>query len=195
MNTLASIASIGVGATVGASCRYYIGVLSLQYLGKTLPYGTLISNIIGSFIAGILVVVILEKLLLSETYRLMLLIGLTGSLTTMSTLSFESLEMLSGGSYGQALLNILLNIGLSLLAAGAKGVGQPLTERDRYLCKKIAPMLIEMELIFVGLDVIGDYITEINVTSPTCIRELDRQFNLNISAQLLDAVEEKLALR
>ena len=118
MNTLASIASIGVGATVGASCRYYIGVLSLQYLGKALPYGTLISNIVGSFIAGILVVVILEKLLLSETYRLMLLIGLTGSLTTMSTLSFESLEMLSGGSYGQALLNILLNIGLSLLAAG-----------------------------------------------------------------------------
>jgi len=118
MNTLASIASIGVGATVGASCRYYIGVLSLQYLGKALPYGTLISNVVGSFIAGILVVVILEKLLLSETYRLMLLVGLTGSLTTMSTLSFESLEMLSGGNYGQALLNILLNIGLSLLAAG-----------------------------------------------------------------------------
>ena len=118
MNTLASIASIGVGATVGASCRYYIGVLSLQYLGKALPYGTLISNVVGSFIAGILVVVILEKLLLSETYRLMLLIGLTGSLTTMSTLSFESLEMLGGGNYGQALLNILLNIGLSLLAAG-----------------------------------------------------------------------------
>jgi glutathione synthase len=54
-------------------------------------------------------------------------------------------------------------------------------------------MLIEMELIFVGLDVIGDYITEINVTSPTCIRELDKQFDLNISAQLLDAIEEKLA--
>ena len=118
MNTLASIASIGVGATVGASCRYYIGVLSIQYLGKAFPYGTLISNVVGSFIAGILVVVILEKVLLSETYRLMLLVGLTGALTTMSTLSFESLEMLSGGSYGQVLLNILVNIGLSLLAAG-----------------------------------------------------------------------------
>ena len=81
------------------------------------------------------------------------------------------------------------------LAAGAKGVGQPLTERDRYLCEKIAPMLIEKELIFVGLDVIGDYITEINVTSPTGIRELDKQFDLNISAQLLDVIEEKLALR
>ena len=118
MNTLASIASIGVGATVGASCRYYIGVLSIQYIGKSFPFGTLISYIIGSFIAGILVIFILEKLLFSETYRLMLLVGLTGSLTTMSTLSFESLEMLSGGNYGQALLNILLNIGLSLLAAG-----------------------------------------------------------------------------
>ncbi|MDC1026489.1 glutathione synthase [Candidatus Thioglobus sp.] len=81
------------------------------------------------------------------------------------------------------------------LAAGAKGVGQPLSERDRYLCSQIAPMLIEKELMFVGLDVIGDYITEINVTSPTCIRELDSQFNLNISYILLDEVEAKLALR
>jgi glutathione synthase len=80
------------------------------------------------------------------------------------------------------------------LAAGAIGVGQPLSERDRFLCKQIAPILIEKELIFVGLDVIGDYITEINVTSPTCIRELDSQFGLNISSELLDVVEEKLAL-
>ena len=80
------------------------------------------------------------------------------------------------------------------LAAGAKGVGQPLSARDRHLCSQIAPMLIEKELMFVGLDVIGDYITEINVTSPTCIRELDNQFNLNISSLLLDEVEVKLAL-
>ena len=113
MNTISSIAIIGIGATVGASCRYYIGILSMHYLGKALPYGTLISNVIGSFIAGILVVFVLEKLLLSETYRLMLLVGLTGSLTTMSALSIESVEMLSGGSYSQA----LLNIALSLLAA------------------------------------------------------------------------------
>ena len=81
------------------------------------------------------------------------------------------------------------------LAAGAKGVGQPLSERDRYLCSQIAPMLVEKELMFVGLDVIGDYITEINVTSPTCIRELDKQFGLNISATLLDEVENRLSLR
>ena len=117
MSALTSIATIGIGATVGASCRYYIGIVSVQYLGKALPYGTLISNVIGSFLAGLLVVFILEKLLLSETYRLMLLVGLTGSLTTMSALSIESVEMLSGGSYSQALLNILLNVGLSVLAA------------------------------------------------------------------------------
>ena len=81
------------------------------------------------------------------------------------------------------------------LAAGAKGVGQPLSDRDRYLCSQIAPMLIDKELMFVGLDVIGDYITEINVTSPTCIRELDKQFGLNISASLLDEVENRLSLR
>jgi CrcB protein len=117
MNTITSIASIGIGATVGATCRYYIGVMALQYFDKALPYGTLISNVIGSFIAGLLVVFVLEKLFLSETYRLMLLVGLAGSLTTMSALSIESAEMLSVGNYSQALLNIVLNLGLSLLAA------------------------------------------------------------------------------
>jgi len=117
MSALLSIVSIGVGATVGASSRYYIGIISTQYLGKALPYGTLISNVIGSFIAGVLIVLVLEKLLLSETYRLMLLVGLAGSLTTMSALSIESVEMLSGGHYSQAFINILLNLLLSLAAA------------------------------------------------------------------------------
>ena len=117
MSTLSSIASIGIGATIGATCRYYIGILSIQYLGNGIPYGTLISNIIGSFLAGILIVLVLEKLYLSESYRLMLLVGLAGSLTTMSALSIESVEMLGTGDYSQALINILLNLGLSLLAA------------------------------------------------------------------------------
>ena len=117
MSTFSSIASIGIGATIGATCRYYIGILSIQYLGNSIPYGTLISNIIGSFLAGILIVLVLEKLYLSETYRLMLLVGLAGSLTTMSALSIESVEMLGTGDYSQALINILLNLGLSLLAA------------------------------------------------------------------------------
>ena len=117
MSTFLSIASIGIGATVGASCRYYIGIISTEYLGKGLPYGTLISNVIGSFIAGVLIVLVLEKLLLSETYRLMLLVGLAGSLTTMSALSIESVEMISVGHYSEALINVLLNLLLSLMAA------------------------------------------------------------------------------
>ena len=117
MSILSTITSIGIGATIGASSRYYIGVLSIQYLGKGLPYGTLISNIIGSFIAGVLIILILEKLFLSEAYRLMLLVGLAGSLTTMSALSVESIEMLSVGHYSQAFINITLNLILSLLAA------------------------------------------------------------------------------
>ena len=117
MSTFSSIASIGIGATIGATCRYYIGILSIQYLGNGIPYGTLISNIIGSFLAGILIVLVLEKLYLSESYRLMLLVGLAGSLTTMSALSIESVEMLGAGDSSQALINILLNLGLSLMAA------------------------------------------------------------------------------
>ena len=78
------------------------------------------------------------------------------------------------------------------LAAGGSGVGIPLSERDYWLCEQVGPKLKEMGLIFVGMDVIGDYITEINVTSPTCIRELDALYGLNISAVLMDVVEEKV---
>lgn len=75
------------------------------------------------------------------------------------------------------------------IAAGASTRAQALSERDRWLCAQIGPTLRERGLIFVGLDVIGDYVTEINVTSPTCIRELDREFNLNISADLFDCLD------
>lgn len=78
------------------------------------------------------------------------------------------------------------------LAAGASSKGQPLTERDYWICEQIAPSLKRKGLVFVGIDVIGDYLTEINVTSPTCIRELDAEFNLNISADLFDCIEAKI---
>lgn len=78
------------------------------------------------------------------------------------------------------------------LAAGGHGTGVALSERDRWLCEQIAPVLREKGLLFVGMDVIGDYITEINITSPTCIRELDKQYGINISAQLLDCITHKL---
>ena len=78
------------------------------------------------------------------------------------------------------------------LAAGARGEGRELSERDRWLCAQIGPALRERGMLFVGLDVIGDYVTEINVTSPTGIRELDKQFGLEIGGLLMDAVARRL---
>lgn len=81
------------------------------------------------------------------------------------------------------------------LAAGAKGVGRPLNDRDRWLCSRIGPVLRERGMLFVGLDVIGGFVTEINVTSPTGIRELDKQFDLDIGGQLVDTLLSRLAAR
>jgi len=78
------------------------------------------------------------------------------------------------------------------LVMGASGEGRELTERDRYICSRVAPVLAERGVIFAGIDVIGDYLTEINVTSPTGIRELDRLFQLNIASRLFDAIERRL---
>ncbi|OOG66107.1 glutathione synthase [Rhodanobacter sp. B04] len=76
------------------------------------------------------------------------------------------------------------------LAAGGRGVGVPLSDRDRWIVAQVAPELRRRGLVFVGLDVIGDYLTEINVTSPTCVRELDAQFGINIAGQLFDVIEQ-----
>lgn len=81
------------------------------------------------------------------------------------------------------------------LAAGGHGVGVPLTERDRWICAQVAPTLKDKGLLFVGLDVIGDYLTEINVTSPTCVRELDKLYGLDIAGQFLEVVAARLADR
>jgi glutathione synthase len=78
------------------------------------------------------------------------------------------------------------------LAAGAKGVGRPLDDRDRWLAGRIGPVLRERGMLFVGLDVIGGFVTEINVTSPTGVRELDRQFGLDIAGSLMDAIGRRL---
>ena len=75
------------------------------------------------------------------------------------------------------------------LAAGGHGEGVELSDRDRWICAQVGPELRKRGLVFVGLDVIGDYLTEINVTSPTCIRELDAEFGLNIAGNLFDALE------
>lgn len=81
------------------------------------------------------------------------------------------------------------------LAAGGRGEARPLTERDREIAATVGPILREKGLLFVGLDVIGENLTEINVTSPTCIREIDAAFNTDIAGRLMDVIAQKLANR
>ena len=75
------------------------------------------------------------------------------------------------------------------LVTGATGVGQELSTTDKAICEQVGPVLRDRGVIFAGIDVIGDFLTEVNVTSPTGIRELDKQFDLNIAGQLFDAIE------
>lgn len=78
------------------------------------------------------------------------------------------------------------------LAAGGRGETRPLSDSDRAIANRVGPTLKEKGLIFVGLDVIGDKLTEINVTSPTCIKEIEAAFNVDITGKLFDVIEEKL---
>lgn len=78
------------------------------------------------------------------------------------------------------------------LAAGGSGVPQALSERDRWICSQVKDAVREKGLLFVGLDVIGDYLTEINVTSPTCVRELNSAYNLDIAGELMQCIEDRL---
>lgn len=81
------------------------------------------------------------------------------------------------------------------LAAGGRGEARPLSERDREIAALVGPELRARGLLFVGLDVIGEHLTEINVTSPTCIREIDKAFDTRIADQLMQAIARKLASR
>ena len=78
------------------------------------------------------------------------------------------------------------------LVMGATGKGQPLSDRDREICARVGPVLRDAGVIFAGIDVIGDYLTEVNVTSPTGMRELDAQFELNTAGLMFDAIERRL---
>ena len=79
------------------------------------------------------------------------------------------------------------------IVAGAVASGQPLSQRDETICEQVGPALRDAGVLFAGIDVIGDYLTEVNVTSPTGIRELDREFGINIAGVMFDAIERKIA--
>ena len=81
------------------------------------------------------------------------------------------------------------------LAAGGTGVGVELTERDHWICQQLGPVLKQQGILFAGIDIIGDYLTEINITSPTCIRELDQIYSLDIAGDLMSCIEQHLRQR
>lgn len=78
------------------------------------------------------------------------------------------------------------------LAVGGKGVGMLLSDRDRWICEQVGPVLRKNNILFAGIDIIGDYLTEINITSPTCIRQLEKIYQVDIAGQLLDCLEKKI---
>jgi len=81
------------------------------------------------------------------------------------------------------------------LVAGAQAEVRELTERDRWICSQVGPILKERGVIFAGIDVIGDYLTEINITSPTGIRELSKLADINVAVDLMDAIEARFSTR
>jgi glutathione synthase len=104
--------------------------------------------------------------------------------------------MIDGQSVGYALARIpAANETRGNLAAGGSAVGVELSDRDRWICEQVGPTLKQKGLVFVGLDVIGDYLTEINVTSPTCVRELDSAFGLDIAGDLMECIAAKVKAR
>jgi glutathione synthase len=78
------------------------------------------------------------------------------------------------------------------LAAGGTGIGVELSQRDRWICQQVGPVLKQQGILFAGIDIIGDYLTEINITSPTCIRELDQIYSLDIAGDLMRCIEQHL---
>jgi CrcB protein len=110
---------IAVGGSIGAILRYLTGVYSAKLFGTWLPYGTLIVNIVGSFILSFFMILFLEKLSLDPLWRLFVAVGFCGSYTTLSSITYETLSIVMDGDYVRALLNIALNFGLSFLSAFA----------------------------------------------------------------------------
>jgi glutathione synthase len=81
------------------------------------------------------------------------------------------------------------------LAAGARAEPAPISARERWIASRVGPELRARGVLFAGLDVIGDWLTEVNITSPTCIRELDRAYGLDIAGDLMACIEEHLRAR
>jgi len=103
------------GGAVGTGARYLLGGLVATWLGVDFPYGTLFINVIGSFLIGVVQQVGLTTLLIPDTLRLILTVGVMGGFTTYSSFSYETLKLVETGSWFGAILNVVLTTGLCLV--------------------------------------------------------------------------------
>lgn len=118
INNLTLYAYVAIGGATGASLRFYISQLVLNWLGKGFPFATLMVNITGSFVMGLLYALIEHEILDVTIHRTLIGIGFLGAFTTFSTFSLDSLLLLQQGELLKAGINILLNVSLCITAAG-----------------------------------------------------------------------------
>lgn len=111
--------AIAGGGAVGALLRFWMANGVYTLMGRGFPYGTLFINVLGSLLMGLLFVLLVERSVAAPEWRALLMVGLLGSFTTFSTFSLETLNLLEGGEFGKALLNVLLSVVLCLAAAVA----------------------------------------------------------------------------
>lgn len=111
--------AIAGGGAVGALLRFWMANGVYALMGRGFPYGTLFINVLGSLLMGLLFVLLVERSVAAPEWRALLMVGLLGSFTTFSTFSLETLNLLEGGEFGKALLNVLLSVVLCLAAATA----------------------------------------------------------------------------
>lgn len=109
-----NILYVGLGGFIGASLRYIISIISPKLFGTQLPYGTLIVNVLGGILIGIIMEISIKTNLISPSLKLFLTTGIMGGLTTFSTFSYETVTLFSGGNYFLGMLNTGLNLFLSI---------------------------------------------------------------------------------
>ena len=108
---------VAMGGALGAVMRYGISSGIYSWFGRSFPYGTLVVNVVGSFLIGILSILLIEKFNVSHEFRLALVVGVLGALTTFSTFSWDTLDLMQQGLMQKAMLNVLMNVVMCIAAA------------------------------------------------------------------------------